>query len=365
MGRIRGVFVIEANLRIPDPAGMRKRTPTPRTHRQAASVPRRVAVLVVPGLQPLDAVGPLEVFAGANAAWAGAHPGASSPYAAELVAPRPGPVAAPSGYALVAARGIAELRSPLDTLLVAGGMGIREALGDRALVGWIRRQARRARRVASVCTGAFLLAEAGLLDDLRVTTHWAYCDELAQRYPALRVDPDPIFVREGRIWTSAGVTSGMDLALALVDEDLGREVALAVARRLVVFLKRPGGQSQFSAQLAGQIAGREPLRDLQVWIAEHPEADLSVGALAARVGMSPRNFARVFAREVGTTPARFVEEVRVEAARRRLEELDEGVEALAAAVGFGTAETLRRAFLRVLGVGPAAYRSRFQSARVA
>lgn len=346
---------------------MPRRAPTPRSRarRRAGALPRRVAVLVVPGLQPLDAVGPLEVFAGANAAWAGAHPGAPAPYAAELVAPHVGPVPAPSGYALLAARAIAEVRGPLDTLLVAGGMGVREAVNDRALIAWIRRQARRTRRVASVCTGAFLLAEAGLLDGLRVTTHWAFCEELARRYPALHVDADPIFVRQGRVWTSAGVTSGMDLALALVEEDLGREVALAVARRLVVFLKRPGGQSQFSAQLAGQIAGREPLRELQAWIAEHPEADLSVAALAARVGMSPRNFARVFAREVGATPARFVEEVRVEAARRLLEESDDGVDAVAAATGFGTAETLRRAFLRVVGVGPAAYRSRFQSARVA
>jgi transcriptional regulator GlxA family with amidase domain len=323
-------------------------------------------VLIFPDVQPLDAVGPLEVFAGANQAWRARHPeDAVLPYAPELVAPQAGPVTGSSGYALVAQRSIAQARGPLDTLVVAGGSGTRAAVHDRRLVGWIRRRAAQARRVASVCTGAFLLAEAGLLDGLRVTTHWGLCDGLQARYPNLQVDPDPIFVREGRIWTSAGVTSGMDLALALVEEDLGRDIALTVARHLVLFLQRPGGQSQYSAQLSGQMAEREPLRELQAWIAEHPDADLSVEALAQRAGMSPRHFARVFTREVGMTPARFVEEIRVEAARRRLEEAEQSVEEVAAASGFGTAETLRRAFLRVLGVGPAAYRSRFQSTRAA
>jgi len=338
-------------------AGHRSRRPRPRA-------PRRVALIVFPGFQALDATGPLEVFSAANEARAAEQPGAPRPYELELVAREAGPVATSTGYALLA-RGLAQTRGPLDTLVVAGGWGTRQAVSDRALVGWIRRQAPRARRVASVCTGAFLLAEAGLLDGLRVTTHWAACDELQRRYPKLQVDPDPIFVRQGRIWTSAGVTSGMDLALALVEEDLGRELSLAVARRLVLFLKRPGGQSQFRAQLASQLAEREPLREVQAWIAERPQAPHSVESLARRAGMSPRNFARVFAREVGTTPARFVEEARVEHARRALEEGDAGVAAIASAAGFGSAETLRRAFLRVLGVGPAEYRSRFRSARVA
>jgi transcriptional regulator GlxA family with amidase domain len=318
-------------------------------------------MLVFPGLQVLDATGPLEVFSAAN----DARPRGAPAYEPLLVARRAGPVTTSAGYALVAQRGIGELRGPLDTLLVAGGPGTTRALGDRALLGWLRRTAPKARRVASVCTGAFLLAEAGLLDGLRVTTHWSACDALQRRYPGLQVDPDPIYVRAGRISTSAGVSSGMDLALALVEEDLGREVALAVARRLVLFLARPGGQSQFSAQLAGQLAEREPLRDLQAWIAEHPRADLSVAALARRVAMSPRNFARVFAREVGATPADFVERARVECARRALEDGADGIDAVAEAAGFGSAETLRRAFLRNLGVGPAAYRSRFRSARVA
>jgi transcriptional regulator GlxA family with amidase domain len=262
---------------------------------------------------------------------------------------------------LVADRALRAVRG-VDTLLVAGGVGTAAALRDAELVRWIRTMAPRVRRLGSVCSGSFLLAEAGLLDGRRATTHWAWCATLAERYPAVTVASDPIFVRDGTIYTSAGVTAGMDLALALVEEDHGREVALDVARQLVMFLRRPGGQSQFSAQLAAQSAEREPLRDLQAWIGEHPEADLSVPALARRVAMSPRNFARVFTREVGVTPARFVESVRVEAARRRLEESAAGVDSVAAACGFGTAESMRRAFLRTVRVPPAAYRHRFRAA---
>jgi transcriptional regulator GlxA family with amidase domain len=212
-----------------------------------------------------------------------------------------------------------------------------------------------------VCTGAFVLAEAGLLDGRRATTHWEWCDALAARFPRVQVDRDPIFVRDGNVYTSAGVTAGMDLALALVEEDHGRALALEVARQMVLFLRRPGGQSQFSAALAAQSADREPLRDLQAWIAEDPGRDCSVPALARRVAMSPRNFARVFTREVGSTPGQFVERMRVEAARRRLEESADGVDNIASRCGFGTAETMRRAFLRTLRVPPSAYRSRFRA----
>jgi len=321
---------------------------------------RRVAMVIFPDLQVLDAVGPLEVFARANQVHSERHPKGPDAYEPLLVAREAGPVATSTGFALQVPHAITELRGPLDTLLVAGGNGVFAAGKDRALLRWLARQALRARRVASVCTGAFLLAELGLLDGLRCTTHWSACELLQRRYPKLRVDPDPIYVREGRIWTSAGVTSGMDLALALVEEDLGRDVALAVARRLVLFLKRPGGQSQFSVQLAGQLADREPLRDVQSWIGESPGADLSVEALARRCGMSPRNFARVFTAQVGKTPARFVEEARVEAARRRLEDTTDAIEAIASQCGFGSAETMRRAFLRVLRVNPASYRARFR-----
>ena len=218
----------------------------------------------------------------------------------------------------------------------------------------------RSRRVASVCTGAFLLARAGLLDGRRATTHWASCADLAARYPAVKVEADPIFVRDGDVATSAGVTAGMDLALALVEEDLGRDVALEAARHLVVFLQRPGGQAQFSAQLAAQTADRAPLRQLQAWIPDHLDEDLSVPALARRACMSDRNFARAFRRETGRTPGAYVEAARVERARIALETGDLPVEAIARQVGFGTVETLRRAFRRQVGVSPIEYRTRFR-----
>jgi len=222
----------------------------------------------------------------------------------------------------------------------------------------LRATAPRARRVASVCTGAFLLARAGLLDGRRATTHWAWCEELARRFPQVAVERDPIFVADGNVRTSAGVTAGMDLALALVEEDLGPRAALEVARQLVLFVRRPGGQAQFSAGLAAQ-AQHAPLRELQAWMADHLDADLGVEALAARAHMSPRSFARAFRRETATTPAAYVEALRVERARLLLETTPAAVTEVARACGFGTVETLRRAFARRLGVAPAAYRSRF------
>jgi transcriptional regulator GlxA family with amidase domain len=223
----------------------------------------------------------------------------------------------------------------------------------------VRRAAGGARRIASVCTGAFVLAAAGLLDDRRATTHWAFCGELAERFPNVRVERDPIYVRDGEVWTSAGVTAGIDLALALVEEDLGRDIALLVARWLVVFVRRAGGQSQFSAQLAAQTAERVPLRDLQAWIGDHPEADLAVPALARRVAMSVRHFSRVFRAETGASPADYVERIRVETARRLLETSARSVEEIAAAAGFANPEALRRAFGRRVGLSPREYRARF------
>jgi transcriptional regulator GlxA family with amidase domain len=233
---------------------------------------------------------------------------------------------------------------------------------DAATVEWIRRMDARARRTAGVCSGAFLLARAGLLDGRRATTHWRNCAELARRFPRVTVEPDRIYVRDGRISTSAGVTAGMDLALALVEDDLGGELARDVARQLVLFLRRPGGQSQFSVALDAPLASRPSLRDLQTWIHAHPDADLGVEALARRMAMSPRNFARVFTRELATTPARYVERARVEAARQWLEDSRAGVDEVAGACGFGSAETLRRAFQRLLGVSPSAYRETFARA---
>jgi transcriptional regulator GlxA family with amidase domain len=319
-----------------------------------------VVLLAYPDCQSLDVTGPFEVFAMAHEAVTEA--GLADPgYALALAGPEAGPMRCSSGLGLVADASWRSLRGPIDTFLVAGGAGVREMLGDEALVRFVARLEARTRRIASVCSGSFLLAQAGLLDGRTATTHWANLEQLAAAFPAVDVDPDRIFVRDGPIITSAGVTAGMDMALALVEEDCGREVALQVARRLVLFLKRPGGQSQFSTQLSQQLAERAPLRELQAWIAANPEADLSVEALARRVAMSSRNFARVFARETGVTPARYVERARVEVARRRLEESQAGVEAVAVECGFGSLETLRRAFLRNLNVTPQDYRVRFRA----
>ncbi|SHI36390.1 Transcriptional regulator GlxA family, contains an amidase domain and an AraC-type DNA-binding HTH domain [Nocardiopsis flavescens] len=314
-----------------------------------------VVIVVFDGVQSLDVSGPLEVFAGAARA-----PGGR--YRVRVASLGGGAVASSSGLGLVPSVALEEV-GRIDTLVVAGGEGARGE-ADPALVAWLAGACGRAGRVASVCTGAFLLARAGVLEGLRVTTHWAYCEELARRFPGVEVVADPIFVRQGRVVTSAGVSAGVDLSLALVEEDLGRRVALAVARHLVVFLRRPGGQAQFSAPLAQQWAQRPAVREVQHWIVEHPGADLSVQALAGRVGLSVRQFARVFARQVGCTPGRYVERVRVEAARRWLEESEAGVEAVARRCGFGSAEVMRRVFVRSLGCSPAGYRSRFHGGGV-
>ncbi|MFD3685932.1 GlxA family transcriptional regulator [Nocardiopsis sp. NPDC058631] len=310
-----------------------------------------VVVVVFDGVLSLDVAGPLEVFSGASSASQGA-------YRVRTASLGGGAVASSCGVGLVPSVAL-ERVGRVDTLVVPGGSGTREEQPE--LVGWLRENAGGVGRVASVCTGAFLLAGAGVLDGLRATTHWAFCERLAREYPLVRVEPDPIFVRQGRVVTSAGVTAGIDMALALVEEDLGRVVALEVARHLVVFLRRPGNQAQFSTHLSVQAAQRVPVRDVQHWVAEHPEGDLSVGVLAARVGLSPRQFARVFAREVGCTPGRYVERVRVETARRLLEEDGAPVVAVARRCGFASAEVMRRAFVRVLGCAPARYRERFGS----
>jgi transcriptional regulator GlxA family with amidase domain len=313
--------------------------------------PRSVIVIAFPDVQALDVVGPLEVFAMAN------RYGADPAYATALVSASGQPVTTSSGLSLGTEH--TSRRESIDTLLVAGGTGTAAAMADERLIAWLRTAAASARRVTSVCSGAFLLAQAGLLDGRRVTTHWSACDTLARLFPAVEVDADPIYVRDGNVWTSAGVTAGMDLALALVEHDHGGELALAVARQLVLFTHRPGGQSQFSAQLAVRRAEREPLRDTLAFVAEHPEADLSVPALARRAAMSVRTFARAFSREVGTTPAAFVQRSRVEAARRLLETTGRTVDDIARACGFGTVETMHRAFQRVVRTTPGQYRRLF------
>jgi len=318
---------------------------------------RRVVILTFPGTQSLDVAGPLEVFMATE------RTSGTQRYTTEVVAPAAGAVRSMSGLGLVADAALADVTGQVDTFVVAGGSeaGIGAVVRDPGLLAEVRRVAAASRRVASVCSGSFVLAAAGLLDGRRATTHWSACDELERRHPAITVERDPIFVRDGKYATSAGVTAGIDRALALVEEDHGHTVAMGVARQLVVFLKRPGGQAQFSAALATQTADRDDVTDVQAWIADHLADDLSVGALATRAAMSPRHFARVFRAATEATPARYVEQARVEAARRRLEESDDGVDAIAAACGFGTAETMRRAFLRAVHVAPTDYRRRFRS----
>ncbi len=317
---------------------------------------RRTVIVAFAGVQSLDVTGPAEVFSLADRA------AAQPAYQLELVARGGDRVRTSSGLELLPSGSLEACRGPIDTLIVAGGLGTRAAARDEPLISWLRLAARRSRRVTSVCTGAFLLARAGLLDGRRATTHWAACAALARNYPAIDVQPDPIFVRDGNVYTSAGVTAGIDLALALIEEDLGGRAALAVARDLVLFIRRPGGQAQFSAGLAGQDADRPSVRELQGWVADHLDADLSVGALAERAFMSQRNFARVFGREVGVTPAAYVSALRVERARTLLESTDLQLEEVARRCGFGTVETLRRVLRRALHVSPSAYRQRFTAA---
>jgi transcriptional regulator GlxA family with amidase domain len=322
--------------------------------------PREIAILIYPGVQSLDVTGPLEVFAAAQDVLE-ASGRVDRGYRVQLVAASPEPLRTSSGLTIVPHLALGEVRGPLDTLIVAGGSGRSQAGSDRAVLEWIARASACARRTASVCTGSFLLAAAGLLDGRRATTHWAFASEFQRLYPEVEVDAEPIFVRDGTVWTSAGVSAGMDLALALVEEDLDREVALTIARHLVLFLRRPGGQSQFSATLVSQQPAREPLREIQRMVIEDVAGEHTVEAMASRANLSPRHFARAFAAETGVTPARYVERVRLEAARRRLEETSEPIATVAHACGFGTDETMRRVFLRVLQVAPTEYRRRFHT----
>ena len=323
------------------------------------SVSDAVVVLAYDGIQSLDLVGPVEVFDVATR-----HRIDSAVPGRDRGADRRAGRHDERDHDHARPRPCATSAATVDTFVVAGGTGRRDRRSPtRRSCARCARVAKRSRRVASVCTGAFLLAEAGLLDGRRVTTHWASCRRLAAPLPRPRRSTrDPIFVRDGDVYTSAGVTAGIDLCLALVEEDHGRELALAVARQLVVFLKRPGGQAQFSSHLSTQLAERDVLAEVQGWIADHLDEDLSVPRLAERAAMSPRHFARVFRAETGVTPARFVERARVEQARRRLEESGAGIEEIAHGCGFGTPETMRRAFLRALRVGPAEYRQRFRAA---
>ncbi|WP_433158595.1 GlxA family transcriptional regulator [Kribbella sp. CA-247076] len=314
---------------------------------------RDVTFVIFDGYQSLDLTGPYEVLR---------RPG----YNCRIVAPSAGPVRSSRGLAVHADVSMADVDvRPTDTLVVAGGDGVWTARSDRALVDWVAAAASKARRVTSVCTGAFLLAETGVLDGRRATTHWRHVDQLAQEFPSIQVDGAPIFVHDGRCWTSAGVTAGMDLALALVEHDLGREVALDVARELVLFLRRPGNQSQFSVPLwSRQPAEGDALRAVVDAIHTDPGGDHALADLATLAGLSPRHLQRRFTQEVGLPPAAYVERVRVEAAQRALADGNDTLDSIARRNGFGTAETLRRAFHRLVGIAPSEYRDRFRTAQV-
>jgi len=326
-----------------------------------SSTTRRIVFVAGPGTEILDLVGPLQVFARASDMYCRENPGARPIYSIEVVSiSSQRSLMANCGLRFAAHKTFREVRGKIDTLLVAGGDAIEQNEVNSESVRWLKKIAGRARRVGSVCTGAMLLGRAGLLDGRRATTHWNWCQTLIKRAPRANVDPDPIFVRDENVYTSAGVTAGMDLALALVEEDHGSRLALQVARNLVLYLRRPGGQSQFSAALSLQLTDRKPLRELESWVLDNLNKPLTVPVLAQRVAMSPRNFARVFTQEMKTTPAKFVERLRVEAARRRLEESQNSMETIAAECGFGNVNSMRNVFQRTLKIPPGQYRRHFR-----
>ena len=317
---------------------------------------RKISIMGYEGSDLVDITGPYEVFATASAL--AEEAGRPRPYVIELLSCSDGFLMTDAGLKLCADRTLDQFDGA-DTILVAGGVGKFAAMSDDAVSSFLRTWFPKVRRIGSICTGAFLLAAAGILDQRRAVTHWRWCDRLVELYPSIRLDRDAIFVRDGDVYTTAGVTAGIDLALAMVEADCGRDLAMAVAREMVVFAKRPGGQAQFSAQLSSQIADRSPIRAVQEWVANHADAQITVEALADRAGMSPRNFARVFKAQTGETPRRYVEKVRLERARMLLEETALPLDRIASSTGFASAEVLRRTFQRQFGVSPGAYADRF------
>lgn len=319
---------------------------------------RSVVILGYGGVQALDVVGPFDVFSGATLHLAAQGRGDEG-YVPMLASIDGRPVATLTGLEFVAAPP-PDPGQPIDTIVLPGGMGADRARANPAVIDWIRAAAPNARRIVSVCTGAFLAAQAGLLDGCPATTHWAHADQLADEFPGIAVDPEPIFVRSSdQVWTAAGVTAGIDLALALVEEDYGTDIAQTVARWLVLYLRRPGGQTQFAAPVWMPRAKREPIREVQELIEAEPAGAHSIPELAQRAAMSPRHFTRTFTAEVGEPPGAYVERVRTDAARRQLTETDDTVTAIAVRCGFGSAETLRRSFVRRVGVSPDQYRKTF------
>jgi transcriptional regulator GlxA family with amidase domain len=320
---------------------------------------RTIGIVAYDGMELIDLTGPVDVFSLASHCFQMAGIAKEIIYPIKVLAKQAGPASAFNGLKIHAESAYTDIKNGLDTLIIPGAPDVNCLLSDPLLRDWLRAILPSVRRLVSVCTGAFLLADMGLLDGRRATTHWAYCNRLAADYPSVTVEPDRIFLRDGFISTSGGITSGIDLALALVEEDWGRELALETARYMVVFLKRPGGQSQFSGYLVSEATNHPDLRALQVWMMEHPAEDLRIEALAERVAMSPRNFARIFQTETGMTPAKFVEKIRIDAARHYLGESDLRIETVALKAGFTDPERMRRTFIRHLGISPNDYRARF------
>tara|TARA_R110002110_G_scaffold413729_1_gene641538 strand:- start:16924 stop:18000 length:1077 start_codon:yes stop_codon:yes gene_type:complete len=322
--------------------------------------PRNVVMVIYPQVHILDVAGPIEILTGSSLFLETEN----SPYQVSLVAEQAGPVMTTSGLTLQADQAFADAmrsRKPIDTLIVAGGHGTTSALGSQSLLHYVRTAAGRARRIVSICTGAMILAELGLLDGRRATTHWFWCPVLKRQYPQITVEPDALFVRDGNVWTSAGVTAGMDLCLALIEQDWGHDIALQIARYNVMYMMRPGGQAQFSAQLIGQLEDQSPIADTIRFIQNNLDGSLSISTLADNACMSERTFARKFKDAMQLTPAQYVERARLEAARAQLEQASKSVALIAWDVGFENAERMRRAFQRHLGISPSEYRERFQA----
>lgn len=321
-----------------------------------------IHLVIYPGFKLMEAAGPLSVLSNANRHLAAR--GDPRRYAVTLTAPEPGPVPSDSGVALDASASLPQTGA-LETVVVSGAAEIETALvAQPALVDWCRRRAGEARRFAALCTGSFFLAEAGLLHGRRAATHWNFADRLQARFAGVRVDADAIFVQDGNLWTSAGVTAAIDLTLAFVEQDFGRDLALEVARDLVIYLKRPGGQSQFSAALTSQMSGAPGMRDMQGWILANLEKPLKLADMAARAGMSPRNFSRAFSADTGTTPNAWLENARCERAKALLLDTEMPMKSVAFRAGFTSDEQMRKVFTRRFSLTPKEYRARFQSARM-
>lgn len=328
---------------------------------------RHIAMLVYPNFLMIDAMAPIEVFNFANCALQlmGKISLSEPVYTLSIVAEQRGPVKSSNGISIVADKSYEDFHEGIDTLMVSGATHpayLDAAIADNTMRNWLIEMMPRVRRMVSICTGALILAGTGLLDGRKATTHWHYCEGMACKHLKVKVEPDKIFVRDGNTYTSGGVTAGIDLALSLVEEDWGWEVASKVARHMLIYMRRPGGQSQFSCYVFNEARTRKDFRELQAWISSNPKADLSVENLAERMAMSPRNFSRLFCQEVGLTPAKFVERIRLEAARNMMLQTDFPMESVAVQCGFGNAEQMRRTFQRLLKTTPQEHRSYFKVA---